>query len=453
VLLALPREPNRIALFFFLLFAVPPIQSDISGFGVVNYFFSIDWLRLLSLVILLPAWLSLRSQPDTAPFGRLTPDKLLGIFLVLQFCLMLAVSTVTNTLRIGAFYAFLDIFLPYYVASRGLRTIQDFRDALAAFVVAALLLSAIAIFEFGWHWLLYSHVDDALGIYWSYGGYLPRGNTLRSIASTGHSIALGYVITIAIGFMLYLRKSSPSPFLWRCGMVLLTGGLLAALSRGPWVGAAGMFLVFIATGPNAGRSLIQLAMLAVIGVPLLLLSPLGPQIIDHLPFVGRIDAQSITYRQRLFEISIQVIKEHPIFGAYDFFYSPAMQELKQGSEGFIDLVNTYAGVGLSSGLVGLSLFVGFFTTILVQAFKGMRRLSDRASEEYLLGRALLAVLVAVMMIIFTVSSITVIGIVYWSVAGLGVAFARMLALKKAPQKSLVTAGGAGMQPAGLRGAH
>jgi hypothetical protein len=56
----------------------------------------------------------------------------------------------------------------------------------------------------------------------------------------------------------------------------------------------------------------------------------------------------------------------------------------------------------------------------------MRSIPDKDSEEYLLGRALLATLLAILTIITTVSSITIIPIVYWSVAGLGVAYAQMV---------------------------
>jgi hypothetical protein len=42
----------------------------------------------------------------------------------------------------------------------------------------------------------------------------------------------------------------------------------------------------------------------------------------------------------------------------------------------------------------------------------------------------LATLLAILVIIFTVSNITIIPIVYWSVAGLGVAYAEMMRRQK-----------------------
>src|SRR6187549_2892265 len=54
LLYALPREQNKLAMFFFLLFAVPPFQSQITGLGIIKHFFAIDYFRLLSLAVLLP---------------------------------------------------------------------------------------------------------------------------------------------------------------------------------------------------------------------------------------------------------------------------------------------------------------------------------------------------------------------------------------------------------------
>ena len=75
---------------------------------------------------------------------------------------------------------------------------------------------------------------------------------------------------------------------------------------------------------------------------------------------------------------------------------------------------------------GLSLYVSFFALTMLGIYRAMRSLQDRDGEEYLLGRALLATLVGILVTIFTVSSITIIPLVYWSVAGLGVAYAQMV---------------------------
>src|SRR5258706_15477533 len=74
LLCVLPREPNKLAMFFFLLFAVPQFPAEISVLSLINYFFTIDYVRLLTLVVLLPAFLSLVTRPDVERFGLLLAD-------------------------------------------------------------------------------------------------------------------------------------------------------------------------------------------------------------------------------------------------------------------------------------------------------------------------------------------------------------------------------------------
>ncbi len=435
LLIAQSRETNKLAMFFFVLFAVPAIDAQITGLGIIAHFFTIDYIRLLTLTVLLPAFLSLRKQPDNGQFGRLLPDKLIVGYVVLNFLLMLTVSTFTNTLRHGVFYAFIDIFLPYYVASRSLKNLQGYRDAMMAFGVAALVLSAIAAFEFARHWLLYSSLNDALGARWGYGNYMERGaGSLRAQGSAGQPIALGYVLAVAAGLFQYLKKSVSNSSIWNFGMLLLVLGLIASVSRGPWMGAVAMLVAFLATGASAVRGYAKLGLLGVIVLPVLLATSAGEKIVAYLPFFGSIDSLAITYRQRLLEISVQVILQNPFFGAFDYIYSSAMQELKQG-EGIIDLVNTYLSVGLGSGLIGLALFLGFFAAVAIGIFNGMRTLADRNGELYLLGQTLFTTLLGILVIIATVSSITIIPVIYWSMAGLGVGYTRMLAFAKESSKS------------------
>ncbi len=441
LVLALPREPCKLAMFFFVLFAVPRISAELGGLGIVKNLFEIDYVRLLALTVLFPAFLSLRKQPGVEPFGRTTPDKLIAGYLVLGALLMFTYSGFTSTLRKGVFYPFIEIFLPYYVASRSLRNLEGFRDALMAFAVAALVLSATGAFEFVWRWLLYSSLDNALGATFPYGQYLQRGDYLRAAGTAGQAIPLGYAIAVAMGFYLYLRRSVLDPRLRGLGLMLLIAGLIAPVSRGPWVGAAAMFLIFVATGPNAVPRLANLGLLGAIALPVLLATPAGEGIVKYLPFVGSIEEGNIDYRVRLLEISFEVFLQNPVFGSPNFIEAAAMQELRQG-QGIIDLVNTYVGIGLSSGLVGLALFVSFFLAVALSIYKGMKSVPDRNDEHYLLGQALLSTLLGILLIIFTVSSISIIPFIYWSVAGLGVAYARMLA----PEKVSPAAHPAGIRP-------
>lgn len=426
------RETNRLALYFFLLFALPTIPAEISGLGVISMLFEIDYVRLLALTVLLPAYLSLRKKPETTPFGRLLPDKLLAASMVLTVALMFEHRTITSILRDGFFYAFIDIFLPYYVASRALRSMEEFRNALMSFAIAGMVLSAVLFLEFARPWLLYSSLEKALGAVWGWNEYLVRGsNLLRSTGTIGHAIAAGYVVAITLGIYLYLRRAVPSRAMWYLGFAVLVAGLIGPISRGPWVGAVLMIVVFIVSGPAPVVGLAKLGLLILLSIPVLLGTSFGGVIIDHLPWVGTVDARTVAGRQLLAEVSYQVFWESPLLGRYDFVFTPAMQALR-GDDGNVDLVNTYVVVALGRGLVGLTIFVGFFVAVMFGIFRSMRSLGTKDDERFDLGRSLLAALCGILLIIATVSPVLRVPLLYWISAGLGVAYTLMLAKASSP---------------------
>jgi O-antigen ligase len=417
------RENNPTALFFFILFTLPNAVLPIPGMGLINVFFHLSHTRILELFILLPAFFVLIRRSGTLAFGRTWPDILLAAYILLTVVLYLRETSVTDTFR-QAFYMFIDVFLPYFVISRSLKDLQSFRAALLSLVVAVMVIALIAVFESAKHWLLYTAVLGALGLEGTL-HYLGRGGSLRAVVTAGHAIALGYLLTTGIGIYLYLQHFIRNKLIRRLGMALLAAGLIASLSRGPWIGAVFLIAVFIATGRNAIPRLMGLAAVAVVALSLIAVLPGGEKVINLLPFIGKTEISTIEYRKNLFDTSMIVIERNPWFGSVDYLNTPEMESMRQG-QGIIDIVNTYIQITLEVGLVGLGLFVGFFALILLSIYRAMRSIRDRKSEERLLGRALFATMLSILLIIFTVSSIGIVPIVYWSVAGLGVAYAQMM---------------------------
>ena len=391
------RETNIPALYLFLLAVVPVSYIEIPGFGLVNFLFEVSHQRLLALVILLPAFLSLAGRKKTLRFGTMAADKLILAYIVLVVLLYLRETSLTDTLR-RCLYQFTDVFLPYYVISRSLRNLQDFRAAILSLVVAVMILAIIGVFEAVKHWLLYSPMVDALNLGGAKTGYLNRSGILRAIASTGQPIALGFIMAVTIGLYLYLQKYITSRFHRRMGFLLLCGGLLAPLSRGPWVGMVIIAAVFIATGRQAAKKLTLLFLAGILALPMIAIMPGGDRIINLIPFIGESEDSNIDYRQRLFEQSIIVINRNPWFGSTNFLNTPEMQSVRAG-HGMIDIVNSYLAVALETGFVGAGLFIGFFLTVCWGIYRGFQRLPDKDSEEHLLGRALLASLAGILLIL------------------------------------------------------
>ncbi len=411
-------ETDPVTLYLLLVCTIPPLGMAISGFGIVNYFFTINYVRLLSLMILLPALINLTHDRDTLRPLATLPDKLLLTFLLLTVALQLRDTTTTDTLR-QAFYAFIDVFLPYFVISRSLRTPQQFKFAIAALLFSASISASIGVVEYLKHWLLYASLSSLWHIS-ATGSYLNRGNALRAYASYGGPIVFGYGMAIATGLYFYLSTLIIKTTERRKGILILIAGLMVSISRGPWVGALGMLLTFILTGPQAAQRTGRLLILGILALLLLPVIPGGEKLVNLLPFIGHTDVDTIDYRQRLFHNGFIVIQQNPLFGSVNALKTPEMLSMVQG-QGIIDLVNSYLEIAIFYGLVGLSLFGGFFMAILIRINRSRQYFSD-TPELAMLGRSLLATLIGVLVIIATVSTVGVIPTLYWILAGIGMAY-------------------------------
>jgi O-antigen ligase len=418
------RETNRVSLFFFLLFLLPIAYMPIPGMGMINYLFNLSHARLITLIILLPAMFILRQQSEGASFGKTWPDRIAVSFLLLSFFLNFRSPVISETLRYGV-ALFLDAYLPYFVISRSLKSMQQFRDALVSLILAIMVVAILANFEFLKHWLLYGYLTQVLNLAGGMTEYLGRNGVVRAIVTTGQPIALGYLMVVGIGIYLFLQRSIQTKYLRWGGMALLIGGLIAPLSRGPWVGAGILLSVYFITGRNPIRSLMTMAFAAILAFSLASVLPGGERVINLLPFIGTTEKENVDYREQLITNSMIVIQRSPWLGDSEYRETPEMEAMRQG-QGIIDVVNTYLAIALSTGFIGLGLFIAFFMLVLFSVYQSMKLIRDKGSEEYLLGQALLSTQVAIMVIIFSVSSISIIPIVYWSVAGLAVAYVRMV---------------------------
>jgi O-antigen ligase len=417
------KEKNSIALFLFVAFAVPPIALTIPGLGGIQQVFSVSHTRMLALFLLAPAYFKLRGETDTVPFGKVLTDKFLLAYIILPLILQINVDTLTNTVRFGL-YAIVDVFLPYYVASRGMKRILAWRDAAMSFMVSVAILATIAIFEYSRKWPLYGSVSSQLGVDTDLGGFMLRGENLRAIASTGHSLVLGYLLVIGFAFFASSKNLVKSRrYQATFGLVILLA-LLATAARGAWIATLTVILVLLFSGKTILRRIILLGIGIVVAIGILTTTDRGSELLDYLPFVGTSNSESIIYRQKLIDVSIQIVKLNPMFGSFDYMRNPLMQQMLQG-EGIIDIVNTYVGIALTYGVIGLAIFVGVFASCGWSVWRAMR-LTVKGGELNNAGRSLLAALTGILISIATCSSVTYVALFYWIVAGLCVGYAQMV---------------------------
>jgi O-Antigen ligase len=415
-------EKNRSAYFFVLFVIIPPINSSIPGFGMVNYIIEIDYLRLVALTCLLPSAILIAGN-NNFKFTKCKTDNFILFYMFFYVGLYLRDTTFTDTARQGV-YVFLETFLPYYVISRSIKTKAQMNYALFSFVTIAFVIAFIVALESTKHWLLYASLANALGAKFGYGGYISRASSLRAIGSLAHPIILGLYMTVSLGIYLYLSQFIQKPLFKRLGYFVLTVGLLAPVSRGPWTGAVAMLITYILLGPKAIKRISTFVFICSICFVSLFFVPNGQKYLDLIPFYGKTDKVNIDYREKLFHNSMAVISKNPMFGSINYLETPEMQEMIQG-EGIIDLVNFYIALLLERGYTGLMLFVGAFIATILGIRKKMKLYTNKNSDMHNLGRSLIATIIGIMVILVGASSVGAIAYIYWSVIGLGVAYWRM----------------------------
>ena len=369
------RDDNPLALYVLLTFTIPDVHFYIPGL-FVQQLFDLSQYRMLSLAILVPAVLRMRSEPGRWLPARLTAvDAALLAFLLLQVALLVPYESATNTLR-RSFLFLVDTFVVYYAFSR-LPGKGRTAEVVACFWLACLVMAPIAVFEWARSWLLYTGLSAAWGDPNVF-SWLFRGDSLRAQAAAGHSINLGYLMAVSIGLFLYLRHRSTRRLFDAAVFLLLATALFAAGSRGPWITAALIVALFAFLRPGSARKLAGAGALCALLVAVMYATPLKEAVLDRLPFIGTADQDTVAYRQRLAEVSYELIRQNPVFG--DPFVYLRMESLRQG-QGIIDIVNGYLYAALFTGLVGLALLVSVFAMPAIRAARELLLSRRQAAES------------------------------------------------------------------------
>lgn len=423
-IITLPKNIEaKLAAYFLLLPALPFLGKSIPGMAGLRILFIMSHPRLLAITVLLPLFfLVLRNKK----LSRYYPsDKYFWGLVILWMLLEFRDTTVTNALR-ESWLIFIDMVLPYYVISRGLQSLDGFKLVFSAILTSAAVISSLGLFESLWNWVFYRTINRPLG---TSPPTFFSGRRFGRIRATGpfeHAIVLGYFLTIGFSALVFLRTH----FKAKAHFYLLTAimglAILATFSRGPIAGLILMISVIALLSPNRGKNLSRIILLSVLGGITLLFFPLGQDVLSFLPGMGdgsKLD--TVSYRQRLIPAAMAVIERNLWFGSKFYLIEPELRAMRQG-QGIIDLVNSYLEIGLESGIVGLTLFAGFYGCILIHIFTSIKHAKSIGPEYIILGHVLFAATVAVLFIIGTVSIIDYIPYYYWAIAGLGAAYINMI---------------------------
>jgi O-antigen ligase len=396
------KDTNPCAVYIMLFTVIPPVETPLPMIGMPYLLMMSNYL-LLSFCVLTPFVLRIYRfrREHKEPVLQFTDYCLLAFGLLTAVLYVQSVSpngglyptSSTDCLR-RVFVFFFEAFIPYFAISRAGQDRRKLIDMIATYCLCCALLAAVAMFESARQWLLYAEMPGRLGAPGPGATYLMRGESLRAMASTGHAMALAYMLVPAYGLWLYLQSRMNSKQ-WRVGgTIVFWGGLLAAYTRGAWVGAVLLYFLFAALQPKSFSKLFKATGGALIIGMLIYLSPLGEKIVSVLPwFGGNVDNFNVIYRERLWDRSWQIIRDSPLLGDQGAMLK--MQDLRQG-EGIVDMVNTYVGILLDNGFVGLALFLLFILGSVLKALAGNRRTMSSDQDLCLMGASLVACIIAML---------------------------------------------------------
>ena len=403
---------GRLATFWLLLLLFPPVSLSTDGLGGFNRVLDLNHLRILSLIVLVPAAVSLAGNRHIRiPTAMRWTDLMVLSFPLLRVVTSAPTSTLTTSVRMVV-ELMLDVLLPYYVTTRGLRSAADLKFVASRMALGFAWLAVVALLETVLRKNVYTELEFIYGVRWTASHQLWRGPFLRVDGTTPQPIIMAFVMLCAFAMWAWLRATGSVAL--REGRIVATLLFLAFLltwSRGPLLGFAGLLLCLAALRWMAPMKFLWI----VIGVAACggIAVAVGAdayvyELLKSMFGSSEADTSSIDYRRRLLEASVALIKQSPVWGVPN--YTAYLQDLRQG-EGIIDLVNTYVAVMLSAGLVGLACFLSPHLFVVCRLLK---RLDTMKERPRLLGGsfpiAYAALTIAALFVIFTTSTFSMVAV-------------------------------------------
>jgi len=389
------KQPENILYYYVVLLSAFPISVTLllSLPGVNNLFF-LNHYRVLVLALLLPAFVKalLSEERMFASPSSYTGimDRLLFAYLFFEIILSSRDSNLTSTLR-GAAHIVVDAWIPYFVISRSIKNVNN---VLVVLLFTAIVISIMAILENLFLLRVYDAIISAVGDPFILRNY--RAGSLRVFASMGHPLVLGFFLAVSLIIAVRVRGLISCPIYtpWILSIIIILG-INATGSRSPLM--TSIFGFFILVWWSMGRQFVEKTAWIVLSIFIVFFYWLFYFGVDWLVSFDR-DGKSgnFYYRYELLLNSSDAIKNNLFFGSTDYLINEKLQNSVQG-QGIIDVTNTYLGIILGNGLVGLFFFLGVWFVGL----KGLYRVNAPDNTASIL----MAMCVTMMLMMFILSPV------------------------------------------------
>ncbi len=405
---------GRLPAYVLLACVSPQFSMELENIGPLRDLLRLDAFRIIEIFILLPAMIRImttRDRPARPAWLVVCDLATFGYFV--YWTLHLYGQGNASSLARETLGALLDTWLPYYVLSRACLQADMRRRVMSMMLFGAAYECLVGVAEGLSRHLLYAQLQYLYGDRWNVIGALTRGSWVRAQAAFPGPLVLAVLALFGVGLWLALKPAVKSRAYTMVALVLV-GGMLATFSRGPVLALLVLFVGVTCLRYMSARRFLVLAAVLAIALAASWNLGLGDAVVGAVNGITGADRQAdfnVIYRQQLLKTSLALIQQSPWFGVPD--YMQYMQDLRQG-DGIIDLVNTYLVIALNVGLCGLLLFLLPYAIALWKLASGIAQAPEELRRESL---AWLPLTVAILVVVFTVSPVSIIrAILIWVVA-------------------------------------
>lgn len=201
----------------------------------------------------------------------------------------------------------------------------------------------------------------------------PRGGVFISLGFFSHHLTLGgylmLVFLLAAVLAFHARRAGVRRIIDICAPIVLGLSLVFSYARSAWLGAAAGVLAF---GLLRGGKFILLLMAGVVVLALLIYA-IEPTTWDRLTEMNLSKDRPESTRIRLWQTSIRMIKDSPVWGVGLGGWGVLFHEYKV--EGVYDATchphNDFLNVAVNTGLIGLLAYVSIWIIFLYSTIKSM----------------------------------------------------------------------------------
>jgi O-antigen ligase len=340
--------------------------------GVINgYIISIT---TISLALLYSLWIfEYLVKRDQIQQHFKWPNKFLTLYLAIT-CL----SMVLGYLQVLASYEIfllVQMFLLYFYLINKIHSIESLHFIVIMLLVGLLMESLIIILMqiIGYGFNFAGMMGNIYAESTTPGGFSRIGGTLISANSAGSYISLLLVPAFSI-----IMTNLKSLYKWLAILALISGmvALIMTGSRGAWLATFISFIVFGIVSYRRGW--LELKILGIGASIVLLISPVFFTYIYER--VYGYDFGAAAGRIPQYQVALQIIKDHPVFGVGANNYPVILQRyLHRGLNSNVfqwAVHNKYLLVWAETGIFGLLFFILFLVSTLHQGLKITRINND-----------------------------------------------------------------------------